>query len=67
MDIVVNNLGTFEPKSFEAIPDEDWRRLLEMNVLSGVRLARLYLPRMRRVNRILTVGTTDMRPDHVPG
>jgi NAD(P)-dependent dehydrogenase (short-subunit alcohol dehydrogenase family) len=48
VDIVVNNLGIFEPKAFESIPDEDWRHLFEVNVLSGVRLARLYLPRMRR-------------------
>jgi NAD(P)-dependent dehydrogenase (short-subunit alcohol dehydrogenase family) len=48
VDIVVNNLGIFEPKPFESIPDEDWRHLFEVNVLSGVRLARLYLPRMRR-------------------
>ena len=45
MDILVNNLGIFEPKPFEEIPDEDWRRFFEVNVLSGVRLARLYLPR----------------------
>ncbi len=38
----------FEPKPFEEIPDADWRRLFEVNVLSGVRLARLYLPAMRR-------------------
>ena len=47
VDILVNNLGIFEPKPFEEIPDDDWRRFFEVNVLSGVRLARLYLPRMR--------------------
>lgn len=46
VDILVNNLGIFEPKPFLEIPDEDWRRFFEVNVLSGVRLARLYLPRM---------------------
>src|SRR5437870_161512 len=40
VDIVVNNLGIFEPKPFEEIPDEDWRRFFEVNVLSGVRLSR---------------------------
>ena len=39
---------SFEAKPFEEIPDADWRRLFEVNVLSGVRLARLYLARMRR-------------------
>jgi NAD(P)-dependent dehydrogenase (short-subunit alcohol dehydrogenase family) len=50
VEILVNNLGVFEPKPFEEIPDEDWRRFFEVNVLSGVRLSRLYLPEMRRRN-----------------
>src|SRR5215218_5008639 len=41
-DILVNNAGIFEPKPFFDIPDEDWRRFFEVNVLSGVRLARHY-------------------------
>ena len=48
MDILVNNLGIFEPKPFEQIPDADWRRFFEVNVLSGVRLSRAYLPGMKR-------------------
>jgi len=47
IEILVNNLGIFEAKPFESIPDEDWRRFFEVNVLSGVRLARLCLPAMR--------------------
>jgi NAD(P)-dependent dehydrogenase (short-subunit alcohol dehydrogenase family) len=42
VDLLVNNLGIFEPKPFEDIPDADWRRFFEVNVLSGVRLARLF-------------------------
>jgi NAD(P)-dependent dehydrogenase (short-subunit alcohol dehydrogenase family) len=49
-DILVNNLGIFEPKPFEAIPDDDWRRFFEVNVLSGVRLARLVLAGMKQRN-----------------
>lgn len=45
--ILVNNLGIFEPKPFEAIPDADWMRFFDVNVVSGVRLARLFLPGMR--------------------
>src|SRR5438270_3905765 len=41
-DILINNLGIFEPKTFFDIPDEDWERLFRVNVLSGVRLARHY-------------------------
>ncbi len=47
LDILVNSLGIFEPKSFEAITDDDWFRLFEVNVLGGVRLSRHYLPRMK--------------------
>jgi len=47
LEILVNNLGIFEPKPFEQIPDEDWIRFFEVNVLSGVRLSRQYLPRMK--------------------
>lgn len=46
VDILINNLGIFEPKPFPEIPDEDWLRFFEVNVLSGVRLSRHYLPRM---------------------
>ena len=50
IEILVNNLGIFEPKAFEDIPDEDWMRFFDVNVLSGVRLARLVLPAMKRAN-----------------
>ena len=46
-DILVNNLGIFEPVPFEQIPDDDWRRFFEVNVLSGVRLSRLVLAGMK--------------------
>lgn len=47
VDILVNNLGIFEPRAFEQIPDADWMRMFEINVMSGVRLSRHYLPRMK--------------------
>jgi NAD(P)-dependent dehydrogenase (short-subunit alcohol dehydrogenase family) len=50
VDILVNNLGIFEPKPFLEIPDADWRRFFEVNVLSGVRLSRAYLPGMVSTN-----------------
>jgi len=46
VEILVNNLGTFEVKAFEEITDADWRRFFDTDVLSGARLARLYLPAM---------------------
>ena len=50
VDILVNSLGIFEPKSFGDITDEEWRRFFEVNVLSGVRLSRAYLPGMKERN-----------------
>jgi len=51
VDILVNNnLGVFESMSFEDIADEEWRRFFEVNVLSGVRLSRAYLPGMKERN-----------------
>jgi NAD(P)-dependent dehydrogenase (short-subunit alcohol dehydrogenase family) len=50
VDILVNNLGIFEAKPFLDISDEDWRRFFEVNVMSGVRLSRAYLPGMLQRN-----------------
>jgi len=50
VDILVNNLGIFEAKLFEDIPDADWLRFFEVNLLSGVRLSRHYLPGMKKRN-----------------
>jgi len=47
IQILVNNLGIFEPKPFEAIPDEDWLRFFETNMMSGVRLSHHYIAGMR--------------------
>ncbi|WP_116423445.1 SDR family NAD(P)-dependent oxidoreductase [Pseudomonas citronellolis] len=50
VDVLVNNLGIFDPKPFAEIPDEDWERFLQVNLLSGVRLSRAYLPGMKQRN-----------------
>ena len=59
IDILVNNVGIFEPKPFEDISDADWLRFFETNVLSGVRLSRHFLPGMRARNwgRIIFVSS----------
>ncbi|MCR6628678.1 MAG: SDR family oxidoreductase [Magnetospirillum sp.] len=49
-DILVNNLGIFDPKPFLDIPDGDWERFFQTNVMSGVRMSRLYLPGMLAAN-----------------
>src|SRR6059058_3594935 len=50
VDVLVNNLGIFEPKPFEQISDQEWFRFFEVNVMSGVRLSRAYLPGMLKRN-----------------
>jgi NAD(P)-dependent dehydrogenase (short-subunit alcohol dehydrogenase family) len=59
IDILVNNMGIFEPRPFEEITDADWMRFFETNVLSGIRLARHYVSRMRERNwgRIVFVSS----------
>jgi NAD(P)-dependent dehydrogenase (short-subunit alcohol dehydrogenase family) len=50
VDILVNNLSIFGPKPFEQITDADWLHFFEVNIMSGVRLSRHYLPRMKQKN-----------------
>jgi NAD(P)-dependent dehydrogenase (short-subunit alcohol dehydrogenase family) len=59
VDILVNNIGIFEPKAFAEIPDADWYRFFEVNVMSGVRLSRHYLSGMLQKNwgRILFISS----------
>jgi NAD(P)-dependent dehydrogenase (short-subunit alcohol dehydrogenase family) len=59
VDVLVNNMGIFEPKAFGDITDADWLRFFETNVLSGIRLARHYVARMRDRNwgRIVFVSS----------
>ena len=59
VDVLVNNVGIFEPKPFTEISDSDWYRLFEINVMSGVRLSRHYLPEMLKRNwgRILFISS----------
>jgi NAD(P)-dependent dehydrogenase (short-subunit alcohol dehydrogenase family) len=58
-DILVNNLGIYESKDFAEISDDDWRKFFEVNVLSGARLARHYLPGMlqRDWGRIIFIAS----------
>ncbi|MDO6433669.1 SDR family oxidoreductase [Flavitalea sp. BT771] len=59
IDILINNVGIFEPKAFVDIPDEDWFRFFDVNVMSGVRLARRLFPAMLKKNwgRIIFVSS----------
>jgi len=59
IEILINNLGIFEPKPFEEITDSDWERFFNVNVMSGVRLSRHYLPRMLKKNwgRIIFISS----------
>ncbi len=59
VDILINNAGIFEPKPFIDIPDADWLRFFEVNVMSGVRFARAFLPEMLLKNwgRIIFISS----------
>ena len=59
VDILINNVGIFEPKEFKAITDDDWLRFFEVNVLSGVRLSRAYFDKMLAKNwgRIIFISS----------
>ncbi len=59
VDVLVNNLGVYEPKPFEQITDNDWHAIIETNFMSGVRLSRHYLPQMKAVNwgRIIFISS----------
>jgi NAD(P)-dependent dehydrogenase (short-subunit alcohol dehydrogenase family) len=59
VDILINNAGIFEPKGFFDIPDEDWTRFFEVNLMSGVRLSRAYLKGMLKRNwgRIVLISS----------
>lgn len=59
IDILINNVGVFELKSFESITDTDWMNFFEINVMSGVRLSRVLLPKMllRGWGRVIFVSS----------
>jgi NAD(P)-dependent dehydrogenase (short-subunit alcohol dehydrogenase family) len=59
IDILINNIGIFEPKQFFDIPDKDWFNFFEVNVLSGVRLSRAFMPYMLQQNwgRIIFISS----------
>jgi NAD(P)-dependent dehydrogenase (short-subunit alcohol dehydrogenase family) len=59
IDILINSLGIYEPKTFFEITDTDWLNIFEINVLSGVRLSRQYLPKMLEQNwgRIIFISS----------
>jgi NAD(P)-dependent dehydrogenase (short-subunit alcohol dehydrogenase family) len=59
VDVLINNLGVYEPKVFEQITDDGWRAIIETNFISGVRLSRHYLPQMKSANwgRIIFISS----------
>jgi hypothetical protein len=65
-EVLVNNLGIFEAKPFADIPDTDWIRFFEVNVMSGVRLTRHYLPEMLRKNWGRVIFISSESAQHIP-
>jgi NAD(P)-dependent dehydrogenase (short-subunit alcohol dehydrogenase family) len=66
VDILVNNLGIFNPQPFEEISDDEWQRFFEVNVMSGVRLSRAYLPLMKQKNWGRIVFVSSESAVHIP-
>ena len=66
MDILINNLGIYQAKPFEDITDPDWLRLFEINVMSGIRLTRAYLPHMRQQNWGRVIFISSESGYHIP-
>ena len=66
VDVLVNNVGIFEPKPFADIPDADWYRLFEVNVMSGVRLSRHYLAGMLKRNWGRIIFISSESAVHIP-
>lgn len=66
VDILVNNAGIFDPKDFFEIPDEEWVRFYEVNVMSGVRLARAWMPGMLKRNWGRIVFISSESAIHIP-
>jgi NAD(P)-dependent dehydrogenase (short-subunit alcohol dehydrogenase family) len=59
VDVVVNNVGVFDLADITELPDSEWTRSFEINVMSGVRLSRALLPGMLEAGwgRIVFIGT----------
>lgn len=66
IDILINNVGTYGPSAFEESTDEEWYRLFDLNVMSGVRLSRLYLPHMREQDWGRIVFISSESAYHIP-
>lgn len=66
VDILINNAGIFEPKDFFDIPDADWHRMFEINVMSGVRLSRALMPGMLKRNWGRIVFISSESAVHIP-
>ncbi|PZE21512.1 SDR family NAD(P)-dependent oxidoreductase [Paenibacillus xerothermodurans] len=65
LDVLVNNVGIFEAKPFEQVTDEEWLRYFNVNVMSAVRLSRIYLPKMLERNKgrvILIASEAGLKP-----
>ncbi|HEY8955090.1 SDR family NAD(P)-dependent oxidoreductase, partial [Chitinophaga sp.] len=67
IDILVNNVGIFELKAFTDIEDEDWQKIFEVNVMSGIRLSRRLLPGMLEKNWGRVIFISSESGVNIPG
>jgi NAD(P)-dependent dehydrogenase (short-subunit alcohol dehydrogenase family) len=66
VDILVNNLGVYGPKAFEETTDADWHSIIETNFMSGLRLSRHYLPRMKKSGWGRIIFISSESADNIP-
>lgn len=66
IDILINNVGIFEPKPFEQITDADWTKFFEVNVMSGIRLSRVYLQKMLQKNWVRIIFISSESAINIP-
>ncbi len=65
-DVLVNNLGIYAVKPFAEIMDGEWMNIFEVNVMSGIRLTRQYLPGMLRRNWGRVIFISSESAQHIP-
>lgn len=66
IDILINNVGIYEPRDFVEIPDEEWYRFFDVNVMSGIRLSRAIFPKMLERNWGRIIFITSESASNIP-
>lgn len=66
VDILINNVGIYEPRQFKNITDQDWYRFFDVNVMSGIRLSRTLFPKMLKKDWGRIIFITSESASNIP-